>query len=33
MVGKRVRKRRSKIKSWRKMKEKLKAKFLPDQYV
>ena len=33
VVAKKARKRKSKIKSWRKMKEKLKAKFLPDHYL
>jgi len=30
VVAKRVKKRKGKIKSWRKMREKLKAKFLLD---
>ena len=30
VVAKRVRKRKSKIKSWRKTREKQKTKFLPD---
>jgi len=33
VLAKRTRKRKGEIKSWRKMKEKLKAKFLPPHYV
>jgi len=33
VVAKRVRKRKGKIKSYRKMKKKLKAKFMPDHYL
>jgi len=33
VVSKRARKEKDKIRSWRKMKEKLKAKFLPSHYL
>lgn len=33
VVAKRARNRKSKIKSWRKIREKLKSMFLPDYYL